>query len=402
MKRYKALKIMLALLIVAFIAHQVYAALYSSVTTSTALYYEHSDGIDISAWIIRDEKVITTDAKGVVHYTLSDSEKVAAGGVVAALYDDEESSLALSRVENLKKQLADVKELIGYNDISAVDIDTCNQRVDTELYSFKKSTSAGNFAYIEDNLTGLLMAINRRQIATGEASGFDAVQTSLKAQIAAETAKIGSPKGSIRSEKSGYFVSSVDGYESVLTPKLLENITPKDIGSFEPKGMAENNVIGKVVSDYTVSIAAVISYDEASRLKEDKNYTLKTQIKSCQEISGKVVNITEPDENRNVVVVIECSDINSELATIRTAGMKIVTKQYKGLKINKKALRVVDSKSGVFTVSGMQVKFVETEILYTGDNFIICELQNSDSDRLRLYDEVIEKGSDLYDGKIIN
>lgn len=402
MKKHKVLKIMLAMLIIAFLAHQIYAALYSSVTTSTALYYEHSDGIDVSALIIRDENVISSEQQGVVHYVLDDSEKVAAGGVVASLYDNEESSLALSRVQELEKQLADVKEIIGYNDTSAVDVDICNQRVDAALYSLKNASASGNFSDISNNLTELLMAINRRQIATGESTGFDSVVASLNSHIASETAKIGKPKGNIKSEQSGYFVSSVDGYEGILTPEILQNLTPEKLRSIEPAKSSTNNVIGKVVSDYTVNIVAVMTFDEASKLKEGKSYTLKTQIKSCKELSGKVVEITEPDNNREVVVVIECTDINSELATIRTAGMKIVTKQYKGLKVSSKALRVVDGKSGVFTVSGMQVKFVETEILYTGDNFIICELQNGDADKLRLYDEVIEKGSDLYDGKIID
>jgi hypothetical protein len=41
--------------------------------------------------------------------------------------------------------------------------------------------------------------------------------------------------------------------------------------------------------------------------------------------------------------------------------------------------------------------------LYTTDTYTICELDKSgNADSLRLYDEVVEKGKNLYDGKTIN
>ena len=66
------------------------------------------------------------------------------------------------------------------------------------------------------------------------------------------------------------------------------------------------------------------------------------------------------------------------------------------------ARRVVDSKLGVYVLTGMQVKFVEVKVLFTDGDYMICEKQTSDGNVLRLYDEVIVKGKNLYDGKIIS
>ena len=93
--------------------------------------------------------------------------------------------------------------------------------------------------------------------------------------------------------------------------------------------------------------------------------------------------------------------MNSELATMRSGPMTVVTKEYDGLRVPSSALRVVDSKRGVYVLTGMQVKFVDVNVLYKDDSYMICEKQTSDESVLRLYDEVIVKGKNLYDGKIV-
>ena len=63
---------------------------------------------------------------------------------------------------------------------------------------------------------------------------------------------------------------------------------------------------------------------------------------------------------------------------------------------------MVNGATGVYVMQGSTVKFKPVNILYTGDNYVICEKnETGDTGKLRLYDEVIEKGKDLYDGKFI-
>ena len=87
--------------------------------------------------------------------------------------------------------------------------------------------------------------------------------------------------------------------------------------------------------------------------------------------------------------------------------MTVVKSQYEGLKVSKKALRFIEDKEGnqqqgVYVVIGMQMDFVPVKILYFGEDFVICEKQTSNEQRVRkLYDNVIVKGRNLYDGKII-
>ena len=93
--------------------------------------------------------------------------------------------------------------------------------------------------------------------------------------------------------------------------------------------------------------------------------------------------------------------MNNELAVIRSGVITVINKEYSGLAVSKKALRVVDSVRGVYVQNGMQINFVPVEIVYTTDDYIICEKKNENGNYLKLYDKVVVKGKNLYDGKII-
>ena len=47
------------------------------------------------------------------------------------------------------------------------------------------------------------------------------------------------------------------------------------------------------------------------------------------------------------------------------------------------------------------VKFKEVSIKYESKDYVICEDDESNSDSIRVNDEIIVSGNNLYDGKIL-
>ena len=86
---------------------------------------------------------------------------------------------------------------------------------------------------------------------------------------------------------------------------------------------------------------------------------------------------------------------------MRTGIVTLVSKTYEGLRIPRKSLRVVDGQTGVYVLSGITLKFVKVEVIFSEDDYIICSQEKSNDSVLRLYDEVVVKGKRLYDGKIV-
>ena len=158
--------------------------------------------------------------------------------------------------------------------------------------------------------------------------------------------------------------------------------------------------MGKIVSDYEWYIAAEVSINDSMNYKIGDSLEIHTSVKSSPILPVTVQKINISENGSKAVIVFSCNEMNTELASMRSGPMTVVSKSYSGLKVPKKSLRVVDSKKGVYVVSGMQAKFVEIEIVYSNDNYMICKRNDADGS-LKLYDRVVVKGRNLYDGKIV-
>lgn len=402
MRGHGALKVLLAVIAVVFIAHQLYSSLYRPITTETALHYEAVDGLNITGTIIRTESIVQSNTQGVLHFVTQDGSRVAKGGTVASLYDSTDASITMSRIATLEVQIKDMQELQGYNDLQASDLDLADSRVSLALGDFVYECADGNYFNISDKASALLSSINRRQMITGEQTDFSAQIAVLSEELASLKASLPAAKGSITAAQSGYFVSVTDGYETVLTGDSLDSITPEFLKNLTPVKTSDN-AIGKIVSDYEWYIAARVSINDSLKYKEGDRLTIRTDLKTNPTLPVKVKQINISEDSDSAVVIFSCQQMSSELASMRTGAMTVVTRTYEGLKIPRKAVRAVDGQTGVYTVSGIVLKFVPVKVVYTSkdEGYVICEQEQSTSDVLRLYDEVVVKGRNLYDGKIV-
>lgn len=400
MKSEKVLKFFVVLLIAVFFVHQAAAAVYKPISTESATYYTAADGLNITGLIIRNETLVKSQSGGVMHFIASDGSRVAKDGVIANIYDNESASITLTNIDSVNTKITDIEEMLSYNDLEAADLDMVNSRVQKSLDSMIVSVSGGNYNNYSECKENLLSSLNRRQIAMGETADFSSQLAALKSELASLSASLPAAKGTIKAEKSGYFVSKTDGYEQTLTTDILDTLTPEKLDSVKAE-QTPADVIGKIVSDYEWYIAAKVSINESLKYKEGDSLIIYTSVKSYPQMPVTVKKINISESSSSAVLIFECSDMNSELASMRSGPMTVVKKEYSGLKVPKNALRVVDSKRGVYVLTGMQIKFVEVNVLFSNDSYIICEKQTEDENVLRLYDEVVTRGKNLYDGKIV-
>ena len=400
MKKNTVLRIFLITFVAVFVFHQVYSSVYKPVVTESAEFFETVDGLKIDGTIIRRESIITGSKKGSLHFAVENGMRVAKEGIVATVYGSDEASITLSAIADINRQIKDIEDMTAYNDLQAVDLDVVNNKVDKALNGVVLGTRGSNFTGVNSNLRELLSAINRRQLITGEQTDFSDKLNALKDKKAELEASLPTDKGSIRAAQSGYFVSGTDGYETVFTAADLSTVTSEFLAKAKPK-KTPKNAIGKIVSDYEWYIAAPISLSDSLKYKEGDTLTIKTAIKSHSSLTVTVKKINVSEEINEAVIIFSCQQMSSELATLRKGNMTVVSKTYSGLKVSRRALRVIDGKSGVYVLSGRSVKFVPVNVIYRADDYVICEQEVSNSSVLRLYDEVVVKGRNLYDGKVV-
>ena len=143
---------------------------------------------------------------------------------------------------------------------------------------------------------------------------------------------------------------------------------------------------------------------------------------NVKKVSAKVVAINQEGKNSDAVLILKCSNIDKDILNLRFENVRIDIKDYTGIKLNKSAIHenmvtksIIDENGesreitrnayGVYVLNGRQLSFKEVELLYFGENYAVCKKSGYDvssgDDKLKLYDEVVVEGYDLYDKKIV-
>lgn len=382
-----------------YVFMQIYSVFINPVTTDTVYAYSTISGYDTTGYIVRNETVVTNTVNGSLSFSVEDGGRVAKGGSIAVIYNSEQEADRQVRIEQLDEQIDLLETIQSYNDINATDVPSINNKLHSALISLLDGTQKGDISPSDSQAT-LLEMINRRQIAIGQISDFNALISTLKAERDSLKAAVTAPAGTLDSPESGYVICSVDGYENVISTDGLETLTADALQGIAPTAAAENAVC-KIVSDYQWYIACEVPFDESLKIKTGSKVTLKTGLVSAPELTATVEFINKQSVAESAVVVFSCDTMNNELAATRFLDMTIVYSRFEGLKVDNRAIRKIDGTTGVYVLTASQVKFVPINVLWTGDNYSIAERQASNSRVLRMYDEIIVKGKNLHDGQII-
>ena len=165
MKSSKVFKVILGMIVAFFIINQLVSSLYMPTKTENAVFFTANDGFKITGHIIRNETYVTAKTDGVLHFVTEDGSRVAKDGVIANVYSSANASITVSEIDVLKSQIADIEDILSYNDIEAANLDLINDKISTSLGDFIFEGASGNFKNADELSKELLAANNRKQVA---------------------------------------------------------------------------------------------------------------------------------------------------------------------------------------------------------------------------------------------
>ena len=347
---------------------------------------------------MRTEEVIPQTAGGQVRYLLAEGEKFRADTPLAQVFSSQEAAEAAAHQAVVRRERDLLEAIQRSTDTSrTADIESLNREISVSLRRLTQSAAEKDLEEVSRLHLTLVEKIGRQRLVTGQNTGFGERIQELNGELSG-----GGGGQNLYSSKVGYFSRYVDGYEETYTPDLLEALDtatlrellerdyPNDPGSF-----------GKSVTDFTWYYATIIPKANVESFYVGAKVDLTFIGGGEQAVPGKVIEL-KSDENGDALAVIQSTSIIPDAVSHRTASVKISFSNYKGLRISRRALRILEGQKGVYVKSGYSVKFKKVDILYTGPDYYLCRTQYGSSDQLNLFDEVIVEGTDLYDGKPIN
>lgn len=417
-------------MILVYGSYHVFAMLFPSVKTEVAHIARVYDSIDADGYIIRDEQVIPDDLSGFISFCLSDADKIGKDGVVARVYGSESQGILHKKAEEIEKEIARLETLKNFGGFAlSSNPASIDQKSYLEFNSFIKNVNNCEFNTLPKHRDNIFYLLNERQIASRQDLSLDEKISGLKNELNKLSLQENSSAiKKILAQHSGYFMGTVDGFEDAFNYDSVKNITAEQVKALlnESSALAQSRTqnAAKLVVNSNWFVVCALKRTDALQLSLDQYVELVMPLASAEKIRAKVVAINQSGENSESAVVFQCDYIDKNTLSIRNEPIKINISEYRGLSVSKSAVHektlsrtiadeatgqekvVQKAVKGVYVRRGKQLAFREIDIIFSGDDFVICSL---DADKSKLfsentikeYDEVVVKGRDLYDGKFV-
>lgn len=380
------------ILIICTVLYHSFSSLFNPYETQEAVEMTVKKAVSADCLFVRKESVIKSDLAGFKVYRVSNGGKVAKNSDVISYYNKANDVAVANEINSLDDYLSQIEEIDKQNSIHNADLNIISEQTQANIYSLLGNINSNNLADAKTSMSQLRYFIAQGQLATGRESDYFSVIKSLKSKLRKLKNSYDKDVKRVKSDDSGYFVNFTDGYENALDYDKIEDVTVSDIENIKPQEVNDNQV-GRVICENEWYIVCSLNTSDISDLSKGDKIKIGTSLSNSDELSVTVKAVNKSDGKKSAVV-FSCMEMNEELATVREQNMEIILKTYKGLKVNKNAIRVKKGQKGVYVERGTVTTFVKTDVIYSSKDYCIVKTNNGNNE-LKIYDEVIVKGKGL-------
>lgn len=366
--------------------------------TATVTPYEAGAGYYASGFVVREEELLYSQY-GTTVLNCAEGAHVAANDTVATGYRSEDAKTRQTRIDELSGQIEQLQyawsAVSSVYDQAALDADIAGDLAQLSRYLALRDMNS--VSDLSPELKGLIL---RRTGSDSDSGSLQARISTLQAELETLEAQSAGDTSAILAGKAGTFSAAVDGYESVLTPERLMEMTVAEFESVQPDE-TDANAIGRLVTSATWYYACVVPASELSGVEEGDRATLTFARDYYQPVTMRVARLGG-NEAGSRLLVLSSDRALQNVTLLRQQSAEIVFTSYSGLRVPKSAVRVENGQTGVYILEGTLAKWKPITILHdTGESYVVT-LDTSSTNNLWPGDELIINAKNLYDGKVVN
>ena len=410
----KCLLLAVTLGVLAYFGIQGLQYLGDPLTTTLAYNYQVEEGMDLSGYVVRREQVLADETSGLLRLQRSEGEKVGAGGTVALVYADQTSLDRQREIDELSgriEQLQFAQEASLGSEVSL----KLDAQIMRSLLDYRAELAAGRLDNAEEHKTELKSLVLKRDYTYSDTEDLSGQIAELQSQLKELKAQAASSVRAVKAPVSGVYSAVVDGYETVLTPGLLADMTPSQLNAVQADETLTSQT-GKLILGDSWYYAVTMSADQAKALRDSGGTMTLRFAKGVEQDQTVTLYAVGPEEQGRVVVTFRGEYNMAQVTLLRRQSAQLIWRTVAGIRVPNEALRAANTKVdqegnrttveslGVYCVVGMEARFKPVEVLYSGDGFVLVRstaASDQESLRLRPGDEIIISAKDLYDGKVV-
>ena len=410
----KCLLLAVTLGVLAYFGIQGLDYLSDPLTTTLAYNYQVEEGTDLSGYVVREERVLADDAGGLLRLQRSEGERVSAGGTVALVYADQTSLDRQQEIDELTGRI-DQLQFAQEASVGSEVLLKLDAQIMRSLLAYRSELAAGRLDNAEEHETELRSLVLKRDYTNSDSEDLSGQIAELQGRLKELKAQAASSVRRVTAPVSGLYSAVVDGYETVLTPDALADMTPSQLNAVKADETVASQT-GKLILGDCWYYAVTMSAEQTEALRDAGGSMTLRFAKGVEQDQTVTLYAVGPEEQGRVVVTFRGEYNLAQLTLLRRQSAQLLRRTVAGIRVPNEALRAASTKVdqegnrttaeglGVYCVVGMEARFKPVEVVYSGDGFVLVRsaaASDQESLRLRPGDEIIISAKDLYDGKVV-
>ena len=392
----KAIMLVLALMVASYILYNVVRSASSGVPTAQAVLYAASDGVSVEGFVVRQETVIPA-AYDLVLPTKGEGEKVACGEEVAVTLRSAAAQERQEEINQTEKELEQLRLALAYQ----------SQLTDNEDVAQRIASLAGQVAQrrLDAARTAgqeLRSLILRQSVGASDTGAMQDQISQLQQQLDSLEASAASDTKSIAAQSAGYYSAVADGYETRLTPQILESMSVSDFqGLWEEAVDVPAQNAGRLIASAQWYYACAVE----SRYLEDLEVGDSLQVSLGGEVDLELsMTVTRVNREEEMgLLVLSSQDHLASVSALRRLNADVIFHSYSGLRVPREAVCYSEEtgSAGVYVLEGAKAVWKDIQLLYDNGDTYIAALDQSSTSNLWPEDLILLDTQELFDGKLV-
>lgn len=411
------------LLAAGYVLYQAMHVLFPQNVYETALPAVISDTVDADGVLLFDESYVA--GSGNLGYLAADGERVSAGTAVAEIYSNASQATLRQQLTQLNDQ---IDLLQRSQNTAALQLDSLLKERAGALYDLLDTLDDGDYEAVDDDSNAYQLAQNKLWVVTGDAANFTDQITALVQQAQSVQAQLGSPT-QIAAPQTGYFVrASGSGRLNAGADDILALSAQELQGYLDSDPViALDGCAGKIVAGFTWRYVGVCSAKQGEKLLGQDGKPLHSAVEISfpgrmeNGLKATVAEVSIDADSGLARFVLTCNSINGDVLCLNRAAARISVGKHSGLRVPAAAVHYLKEDGteaetqgenyvpGVYVKLGNIARFCRIDpvdadhpLITDGDYILVLpEGTEGSVSKVRLYDEIIVSGQNLYDGKLL-
>lgn len=341
-----------------------------TVTTAPASLISESEYETASAYLLRDEQVLTSKTSGFVLNLIPDGGRVGTNEKAVRIYpaEDEQTS---KRILEIEREIA-LLESAQKKSAAGEGLPDVKAAAESTYSSLMTSLACRDFKGASDTSDSLRRLLIRYDIYRGKLSGVSDAVAALRTERSSLVSRLGNVLETVTSPGVGYYFRYCDGYEQSFNSELIEGFTCEGFyRALSAEPTVPSASVGKLVSGAKWYIIVTLDRANDNYYTAGNEYNVQFTDNGGAVISMKLEKKLADTESGGTLLLFSTQTMPQGFNYLRRMSVKLERTVYLGYRVPMSAVRSYGGMTGVYTLHGGRVIFRKINILIQNDDYCI-------------------------------